>query len=52
MDKFFPYTYKREVKKEWQPEPLYIELFPPPIVEEEKKEEKDDIDRGFVVIRL
>lgn len=51
MDGFFPFVYKREIKKEWEPESLYIELIPPP-VEEKKKEEKDDIERGVFIIQL
>lgn len=56
MDGFFPFVYKREKKKEWEPEPLYVELIPPPPMEEKKdkedKEEKDDIDRGVTIIQL
>lgn len=52
MDGFFPFVYKREIKKEWEPEPLYIELIPPPPAREEKKEDKDDIERGIVIIQL
>jgi hypothetical protein len=51
MDDFFPFVYKREKKKEFEPEPLYIELYPPPPKREEKKEE-DDSDPGVIIIQL
>jgi hypothetical protein len=40
MDLFFPFIHKIK-KKELEPEPLYVELYPPPPLykEEEEKEE-------------
>ncbi len=41
MDIFDPlYDPKIQQKKEWEPEPLYIELGPPPPVEKKKDEEE------------
>lgn len=44
MDLLFPFIHEIK-KKEWEPEPLFLELIPPP---KEKKEEKED--RQSIVI--
>ena len=30
MDNFFPFIHKIEKKKQWEPEPMYVEIYPPP----------------------
>lgn len=37
-------------KQEFEPEPLYIELYPPPPPPKEEEEEKEE--RGVIVIEL
>lgn len=50
MDSFFPFIYKREKKKEWEPELLYIEIEPPQL--EKKQEEKKENDDSIIIIQL
>jgi hypothetical protein len=50
MDDFFPFVHKREKKKEFEPEPLYIELYPPPPKRDE--EEKEDSNPTVIIIQL
>lgn len=47
MDSFFPFIHEIK-KKEWEPEPLFLELIPPP---KEKKEDKSE-DKSIVIIDI
>jgi hypothetical protein len=49
MDDFFPFIHERKKKKEWEPEPLYVELIPSL---PEKKQEEIDEESGIIVIQL
>lgn len=51
MDDFFPFVYEPEKKKEFEPEPLYIELYPPPPPKHEE-EEKEDSNSIVIIIQL
>jgi hypothetical protein len=52
MDVFFPFIHKIEKKKkEFEPEPLYVELYPPPPVQKEK-EETDETGSTVIIIEL
>jgi hypothetical protein len=53
MDLFFPFIYEPEQdkKKEFEPEPLYIELYPPPLKKVEEESDKED-DHGIIIIQL
>lgn len=55
MTDFFPFLYEPVKKKEFEPEPLYIELYPPPIEKIEEKEtetDKENDNPGVVIIQL
>ena len=55
MTDFFPFIYQPTKKKEFEPEPLYIELYPPPIEKIEEKEtetDKEDDNGGVIIIQL
>lgn len=55
MTDFFTFLYEPVKKKEFEPEPLYIELYPPPIEKIEEKEtetDKEDDNRGVIIIQL
>jgi len=47
MDFFFPFIYHIEKKKELEPEPLYIELYPPPPPPSKKED-----DYKVIIIEL
>jgi hypothetical protein len=49
MDNFFPFVHEKpKKKKEFEPTPLYVELYPPP---PEKKDEKpEDSEESHIVI--
>jgi hypothetical protein len=49
MDDFFPFIHERKKKKEWEPEPLYVELIPPP---PEKTQEVEPESPTVIIIRL
>ena len=51
MDGFFPFIYQPEKKKEFEPEPLYIELYPPPPQRKEDKEQEDS-NPTVIIIQL
>lgn len=51
MNVYVPFIYDSEEKKEWEPEPLYIELIPPPPKKREE-EETEDTERGVIIIQL
>ena len=49
MDSFFPFIHKIEKKKEFEPEPLYVELYPPP---PRQKDDKEELDSHIIIIEL
>jgi hypothetical protein len=51
MDVFFPFIHKIEKKKEFEPEPLYVELYPPP-PQQKEKEETDETGSTIIIIQL
>lgn len=48
MNDFYPFIYKKEQKKEFEQEPLYIELYPPPPKKDESEEEVSKV----IIIQL
>jgi len=48
MDGFFPFIHKIEKKKkDWEPEPLYIELEPPP--PPKQKDDEEETQRVIII---
>lgn len=52
MSEYFPFIHEEKKKKEWEPEPLYIELYPPPPPPKREEEEKEDTNPGVIIIQL
>ena len=50
MDPFVPYIHKPERKKEIEPQPLYVELYPP--MEKPPQEDEKEEESRVVVIEL
>jgi hypothetical protein len=50
MDKFFPFIHKKIKKQEFEPEPLYVEIYPPPQEKREKNEEEKE--ERIIIIQL
>ena len=52
MDSFFPFIHQIEKKKkEFETEPLYVELYPPPPPQKEK-DDKDENNSHVIIIQL
>lgn len=50
MDTFFPFIFEKpKKKKEFEPQPLYVELNPPP---PERKKEEESEESHVVIIDL
>ena len=50
MDPFYPFIHERErKKKDNEPQPLYVELYPPP---PEKREEEEKEESRVIIIEI
>ncbi len=52
MNDYIPFIHDPEIKKEWEPEQLYVELYPPPPPPKREDEEKEDTNPGVIIIQL
>lgn len=50
MNNFPPFIHKKFKKKEFEPEPLYVEIYPPPQERLEKSEEEKE--ERVIIIQL
>ncbi len=50
MRPFYPFVHEQErKKKEWEPQPLHVELYPPP---PEKREEEEKEEQRVIIIEI
>jgi len=50
MDEFFPFIHQPKRKKENEPQPLYVELYPP--MPEKHQENKEEETERVIIIEL
>jgi len=49
MEAFFPFIHQIKKKEKFEPEPLYVEVYPPPFKEKEDKEDKEESSKVIVI---